>query len=131
LHSFINQLPVIFINKIDLEQNLIKLRFVLLKFISVNISFKEDPYNTVKVILPEGVFDFEQETEATPQSSKYKKMLIDFKFDESFKSELVSNRSYILRFIIRAEFNRNTTETTEEDSSNVIEYPNEIKFTIK
>ena len=131
LHSFINQLPVIFINKIDLEQNVIKLRFVLLKFININISFKEDPNNTVKVILPEGTFDFEQESEAMPQSSKYKKMLIDFKFDESYKSELVSNRSYILRFIIRAEFNRNMTETTEEDSSNVIEYPNEIKFTIK
>ena len=133
MHNFINQLPIVFINKIDLEENLIKLRFVLLKFININISFKEDPFNTVKVILPAEKFDFEEkEGEETVSSKnfKYKKILVDFKFDDSYKSELVSNSTHLLRFIIKAEFSRNEYENTE-NSNSVIEYPIEIKFKVK
>ena len=134
-HCFINQFPIVLINKIDLEQNLIKLRFIMVNFTdNINISFKEDPFNDTKVILPDGKFDFElKEGETTAvKSSRYKNILLDFHFDESFKSELVSNSSHILRFIIVAEFNRAETDNENSgESTNAIEYPNEIKFKIK
>ena len=135
-HCFIKQLPIILINKIDLEQNLIKLRFIMLNFTdNIKISFKEDPYNDVKVILPDGKFDFELKEGGESQAgktSKYKRILIDFHFDESYKSELVSNSSHTLRFIIVAEFNREENQNENpEESNNAIEYPNEIKFKIK
>ncbi len=101
---------------------------------NINISFKEDPFNDTKVILPDGKFDFElKEGETTAvKSSRYKNILLDFHFDESFKSELVSNSSHILRFIIVAEFNRAETDNENSgESTNAIEYPNEIKFKIK
>ena len=131
VHSFINQLPIVFINKVDLEQNLIKLRFVLLNFNDVNISFKEDPTNVVKVILPQESFSFDEiETIGNIKNIKCKKILVDFKFDDDYKSQLIPNTSHILRFIVRAEFNRVEKEN-EGSSVFVIEYPNEIKFTIK
>ena len=52
LHSYISCLPVIYINKIDWESNLIKLKFVLVAFNDLIISFKEDKLNQNKIILP-------------------------------------------------------------------------------
>jgi hypothetical protein len=132
VHSFIKQLPIVFINKIDSEHNFIKLRFILLNYNEINISFKEDPNSATKVILPEGKFNFD---EIKPENQdiknyKYKNVLLDFKFDESYKSELISNTSHILRFIVRAEFNRIESEK-ENVSVMAIEYPIEIKFKIK
>ena len=132
IHSFIKQLPIVFINKIDSENNLIKLRFILLNFNNVIISFKEDSNNNVKVILPEGKFNFD---DIKPENQdiknyKYKYILLDFKFDESYKTELISNTSHIFRFIVIAEFNRFESENQKE-SVMAIEYPIEIKFKIK
>ena len=44
-HSYISLLPIIKINKIDWENHLIKLFFVLANFVNITISFKEDPLN--------------------------------------------------------------------------------------
>ena len=130
VHSFISQLPLVYINKVDIEQNLIKLRYIMLNFIGVTISFKEDPFNKVKVILPEGKFNFEENVgEGQLKNSKYKNILLDFKFDESYKSELVSQSSHILRFIVRVEFIRSESDV-QSDSEMAIEYPIEIKFKI-
>lgn len=130
VHSFISQLPLVYINKVDIEQNLIKLRYIMLNFIGVTISFKEDPFNKVKVILPEGKFNFEENVgEGQLKNSKYKNILLDFKFDESYKSELVSQSSHILRFIVRVEFIRSESDV-QSDSEMAIEYPIEIKFRI-
>ena len=136
-HSFISQLPIVLINKIDLEQSFIKLRFIMLYFIdNINISFKEDPLSKVKVVLPEEKFDFElKEGEGGNKNNiRYKNVLVDFKFDESYKKELVKDSYHILRFIVRAEFNRIEPQPqleNQQDSTNAIEYPNEIKFKIK
>ena len=136
-HSFISQLPIVLINKIDLEQSFIKLRFIMLNFIdNINISFKEDPLSKVKVVLPEEKFDFElKEGEGGNKNNiRYKNVLVDFKFDESYKKELVKDSYHILRFIVRAEFNRIEPQPqleNQQDSTNAIEYPNEIKFKIK
>ncbi len=133
-HSFISQLPIVLINKIDVEQSLIKLRFIMLNFIdNINISFKNDPYSKVKVVLPEEKFDFElkEGEEGSKSNIRYKNVLIDFKFDESYKSELVKDSSHILRFIVRAEFNRIESQNESQDATNAIEYPTEIKFKIK
>ena len=101
IHSFISQMPLVYINKVDIEQNLIKLRYIMLNFIGVTISFKEDPFNKVKVILPERKFNFDENVgEDQLKNSKYKNILVDFKFDESYKPELVSQSSHILRFIV-------------------------------
>ena len=134
-HSFISQLPIVFINKIDLEQSLIKLRFIMLNFIdNINISFKYDPLSKVKVVLPEEKFDFElkEGENGNKNNINYKNFLVDFKFEESYKNELVKDSYHILRFIVRAEFNRTEQQPeNNQDSSNAIEYPNEIKFKIK
>ena len=129
-HSFIGLLPIVFINKIDLENSLIKIRFILLNFNNINISFLEDKYNQVKIILPKKKFNFDDKVEEVNniKGYKYKKMLVDFKFDESYKPELISNTSHILRFVVKAEFNR---DGTESNSVSIIEYPIEIKFKIK
>lgn len=129
-HSFIGLLPIVFINKIDVENSLIKIRFILLNFNNINISFLEDKYNQVKIILPKEKFNFDDKVEEVNniKGYKYKKMLIDFKFDESYKPELISNTSHILRFVVKAEFNR---DGTESNSVSIIEYPIEIKFKIK
>ena len=131
-HSYLNNLPIIFINKIDLEQNLIKLRFILLNSTNINITFKEDPNNKVKIVLPAEMFNFEkiEETESDQKNSDFKNILVDFKFDEGYKDELASNTSHIFRFIIKAEFNRIESENQEATVS-CIEYPVEIKFQIK
>ena len=36
--------------------------------------------------------------------------LFNFKFDESYKPELISNTSHIIRFIVCAEFNRSENQ---------------------
>ena len=135
-HSFIRQLPIVYINKIDLEQSFIRLRFIMLNFFdAINISFKEAPLNTnsAKIIMPEGKFNFNEKTIKDTFCSKYKNFLVDFKFDESYKPELVSNTSHIIRFIVCAEFNRSAETSNEQtvEPTNVIEYVNEIKFKIK
>lgn len=134
-HSFIRQLPIVYINKIDLEQSFIRLRFIMLNFIDViNISFKEAPLNNnnAKIILPEGVYNFNEKKIEDTFNSKYKNFLVDFKFDESYKPELISNTSHIIRFIVCAEFNRSENQNEKSvDSANVLEYLNEIKFKIK
>ena len=113
LQSYISLLPVIMINKIDWEQNLITLRFVLVNFINLTISFKEDKLNNIKIKLPDGQFNLED------PKTHAKKILIDFKFDEN----LVKNNVYFFRFILNAEFKRN-----DVGESSFIEYPVEIKF---
>ena len=134
-HSFIRQLPIVYINKIDLGQSLIRLRFVMLNFFDIiNISFKEAPLNNnnAKIILPEGKFNFNEKKIEDTFKSKYKNFLVDFKFDESYKPELISNTSHIIRFIVCAEFNRSETPNEKTvDTTNVIEYLNEIKFKIQ
>lgn len=114
--SYISSLPLILINKIDWEQNVITLKFILINFILINISFKEDPYNSTKIILPQGKFKVEDE-------KGYKRKLIDFKFDEKHKDDFIKNNMYIFRFILVAEFKHD--EVGELSS---IEYPVEIKF---
>ena len=133
LHSYLEKLPIIFINKIDLEQNLIKLRFILINYTTdINISFKEDPNSVIKMVLPAETFNFELDEggKLDVKISPYKNILVDFKFDEGYKSELTSNTSHIFRFIIKAEFNRIEKEN-EELTVTCIEYPAEIKFKIK
>ena len=61
-HSYISLLPIIKINKIDWENHLIKLFFVLANFVNITISFKEDPLNMTKIKLPEGNFKVENQT---------------------------------------------------------------------
>ena len=117
LHSYISCLPVIYINKIDWESNLIKLKFVLVAFNDLIISFKEDKLNQTKIILPEGEFNVKNE------KTLDKKIIIDFKFDENHKSEFIKNRIYIFRFIIKAEFKKDGI-----GESSFFEYPVEIKF---
>ena len=117
LHSYISCLPVIYINKIDWESNLIKLKFVLVAFNDLIISFKEDKLNQTKIILPEGEFNVKNE------KTLDKKIIIDFKFDEKHKSEFIKNRIYIFRFIIKAEFKKDGI-----GESSFFEYPVEIKF---
>ena len=113
LQSYISLLPVIMINKIDWEQNSITLRFVLVNFINVTISFKEDKLNDIKIKLPEGQFIIDD------PKTHVKKILIDFKFDEN----IAKNNIYFFRFILKAEFKRN-----DVGESSFIEYPVEIKF---
>ena len=129
VHNFISQLPIAYINKIDLEQNLIRIRYTMLNFIGVTISFKEDPTNQVKIILPEDKFNFDEKSEVG-KGSKYKNILVDIKFDESYKDQLTSQSCHVMRFIVRVEFNRAETDG-QSDAESVIEYPNEIKFKIK
>jgi hypothetical protein len=117
LHSYISCLPVIYINKIDWVSNLIKLKFVLVEFNDLIISFKEDKLNQTKIKLPEGQFSVKNE------KTLDKKIIIDFKFDENHKNEFIKNRIYIFRFIIRAEFKKDGI-----GESSFIEYPVEIKF---
>ena len=130
VHSFVSQLPLAYINKIDLEQNLIRIRYILLNFIGVTISFKEDPSNQVKIILPEGKFNFDEKEGEAIKGTKYKNILVDFKFDESYKSELTSQSYHVMRFIVRVEFNRSESDN-QNDGESAIEYPSEIKFKIK
>lgn len=131
VQDFLSKLPITYINKIDLENNLIKLRFVLMNFNSIIISFKEDKKNKVKVILPEGKFDFDEAKAEELKTSKYKSILVDFKFDESYKNELTSKSCHFLRFIVRVDFNKGESENQKDNSENVIEYQNEIKFIIQ
>ena len=116
LHSYVSLLPIILINKIDWEQNLITLRFSLINFIILTISFKEDPHNNTKIKLPEGKFKIEDK-------NGNKKILIDFKFDENHKEDFVKNNMYIFRFILVNEYKQN-----EVGELSTIEYPVEIKF---
>ena len=116
LRSYLSSLPLILINKVDWEQNLITLRFSLINFIILTISFKEDPYNTTKIKLPEGKFKVEDK-------NGYKKILIDFKFDENHKDDFVKNNTYIFRFILVTEYKQD-----EVGELSTIEYPVEIKF---
>jgi len=113
IQSYISLLPVIMINKIDWEQNSITLRFVLVNFINVTISFKEDKLNDIKIKLPEGQFVIDE------PKTHAKKILINFKFDEN----IVKNKIYFFRFILKAEFKRN-----DVGELSFIEYPVEIKF---
>ena len=116
LHSYISLLPVILINKIDWQNYLLKLKFILANFMDLSISFKEDPVNTTKIKLPEGKFEIENE-------DGDKNIIIDFKFDEKYKDEFVKNNMYIFRFILQTEFKRN-----DAGDLSCIEYPVEIKF---
>lgn len=117
VHSYISCLPIIYINKIDWEESLIKLKFVLVVFDKLTISFKEDKLNRTKIKLPEGQFNLENE------KSGEKKLLIDFKFDENHKDEFVKNFTHVFRFIIKAEYKK-----SGEGESSFFEYPVEIKF---
>jgi hypothetical protein len=116
-HSYISLLPIIKINKIDWENHLIKLFFVLANFVNITISFKEDPLNMTKIKLPEGNFKVENQT------GDKKRIIIDFKFDEEHKDDFIKNHMYIFRFILKAEFKR-----SDVGDSSFIEYPVEIKF---
>jgi len=116
LHSYISLLPVILINKIDWQNYLLKLKFILANFMDLSISFREDPVNTTKIKLPEGKFEIENE-------DGDKNIIIDFKFDEKYKDEFVKNNMYIFRFILQTEFKRN-----DAGDLSYIEYPVEIKF---
>ena len=109
-------LPLIFINKINWEKNILTLKFVLVNIINVTISFEKDPSNMTKIILPEGKFLVEEK-------NGVKKKLIDFKFDEKYKSDFVKNHMYIFRFILITEFKR-----SDAGDLSCIEYPVEIKF---
>ena len=117
LHSYISCLPIIYINKVDWESNLIKLKFVLVVFNQLTISFKEDKLNKTKIKLPEGQFKVENE------KTGEKKLLIDFKFDENHKAQFIKNYTYIFRFIIKAEYKKD-----EKGEPSFFEYPVEIKF---
>lgn len=110
LQTYIGSLPLIYIHKIDWDNLLITLKFVLVNFIDLTISFAADPLNNTKIILPNDKFLIQDER-------GYKKILIDFKFDEKYKNEFVKNNLYFFRFILKA-----------EDNSSCIEYPVEIKF---
>jgi len=115
-HYYLVSLPIILINKIDWEKSILTLKFVLVNIINVTISFEKDPSNMTKIILPEGKFLVEEK-------NGVKKKLIDFKFDEKYKSDFVKNHMYIFRFILKAEYKKNDVgELTS------IEYPVEIKF---
>ena len=116
VRSYISLLPLILINKIDWEQNLITLKFILINFIIITISFKEDPYNNTKIKLPERKFKVEDK-------NGNKRILIDFKFDEKHKEDFIKNNMYIFRFILVTEFKQD-----EAGEISTIEYPVEIKF---
>ena len=116
MHDYTSLLPIILINKIDWEKYFITLKFVLINFMNLTISFKKDPLNMTKIILPEGKFVVEDK-------NGDKKILIDFKFDEKYKSDFVKNNMYIFRFILKAEYKRN-----DVGDLSFVEYPVEIKF---
>ena len=116
MHSYISLLPLIFINKIDWEKGSITLKFILINFMNLTISFKEDSSNTTKIKLPEGKFEVEE-------GRGDKKKLIDFKFDENYKGDFVKNNMYTFRFILKTEFKRN-----DAGDLSCIEYPVEIRF---
>ena len=113
LQSYLSTLPLILINKIDWEKHSITLKFIMIKFVTVRISFKNDPKNKLKITLPKELFNVENQ-------DGQKNILIDFKVNENF---FVKGNEYIFRFIVKAEYNR---ESSEDWSC--IEYPVEIKF---
>ena len=116
MHSYISLLPIILINKIDWEKGFITLKFILVNFMNLTISFKEDPLNQTKIVLPEGKFEVEDD-------DGDKKRLIDFKFDEKYKGDFVKNNMYIFRFILITEFKR-----SDAGDLSCIQFPVEIKF---
>ena len=116
IDSYISLLPIILINKIEWEKGFITLKFILVNFMNLTISFKEDPANMTKIKLPEGKFNVEDD-------DGDKKILIDFKFDENYKSDFVKNNMYIFRFILKTEFKR-----SDVGDLSCIEFPVEIKF---
>ena len=74
-------LPLIFINKINWEKNILTLKFVLVNIINI-IIFNEDSPNMTKIILTVEKFLFEE-------TNGDKKILIDLKFDKKYKSDFV------------------------------------------
>ena len=116
MHSYISLLPIILINKIDWEKGFITLKFILVNFMNLTISFNEDPLNQTKIVLPEGKFEVEDD-------DGDKKRLIDFKFDEKYKGDFVKNNMYIFRFILITEFKR-----SDAGDLSCIQFPVEIKF---
>ena len=74
-------LPLIFINKINWEKNILTLKFVLVNIINI-IIFNEDSSNMTKIILTVEKFLVEE-------TNGDKKILIDLKFDKKYKSDFV------------------------------------------
>ena len=123
ISTFIRYFPIVLINKIDLENNVLKLKFIMInkdypKLDKLNISFKESTKNTVKIILPEG----KSKLQVEKNKNKYAFKLLDFQFYDIYKEQLKKDTIHYFNFI-------NIIEVEGEEKEKV-EYPVEIKFKI-
>ena len=126
-HLFTKQFPIETIYKIDTKKNVLMIKFYLYEFKEVTLSFKEDETSEVKCVIPENSYvigSIIPEDEFIYKSSD-KSIIVNFKFKESYISNLVKGSYHIFKFWINAEYDRGGVETLS-----TIKYRTEIKFKI-
>lgn len=129
-HLFLLQFPYISIFRIDTSMKVLMLKFSVLDYKEITISFREDIDSPIKVILPPGKYEigtnkeYEQNKYFYSKSDKF--VVFNFQIAESHHSAIEVNGScHLVRFIIKSEYNRGGSETAKD-----IEYPIEIKFKV-
>ena len=129
-HFYITQFPTVSIYKIDLNLKILMLKFTLINFNEIGLSFREDPDSSTKVTIPPDRYEISTKNDAEPNDFLFKStdkfIILNFRFKEEYLPNLDKEGStHILRFFIKAEYNRGGSNTTE-----TIEYGNEVKFTV-
>ena len=126
-HMFIKQFPVESIYKIDLENKVLMIKFLLYEFKEVTLHFKEDETSEVKCIIPEDSYIIGT---AIPEDdfifkSTEKSIIVNFKFKDDYINKLIKDSYHIFKLLIEAEYDRGGVETKSK-----LHYGTEIKFKI-
>ena len=129
-HFYIAQFPTVSIYKIDLNLKILMLKFTLINFNEIGLSFREDPDSSTKVTIPPDHYEISTKNDAEPNDFLFKStdkfIILNFRFKEEYLPNLDKEGStHILRFFTKAEYNRGGSNTAE-----TIEYGNEVKFTV-
>jgi len=106
-HLFLNQLPCMFIFKVDKAQSILLLKFAMLDFKETKISFKKCEDFGSNVILPTGTYEISENTDNTTDTDEFvyykadRVIVMNFAFTPD-----TSRDCTIIKFIIKAEYDR-------------------------